>query len=174
MKKTKTIVLEIDVRDPDLSRIREVARKSREGKIVAFPTETVYGIGGPMSVSHLAEKLSHIKGRAPSKAYAYHIGELEMLEVLGVERTAVFRYLTRLFWPGPLTLIVWNRKKEKIGIRFPQHRLATALINASGVPFIATSANLSEEPSATRAEQVVAKLEGKIDYLIVTLHIPKR
>ncbi|MBN1689158.1 MAG: threonylcarbamoyl-AMP synthase [Candidatus Omnitrophica bacterium] len=165
MAKTATII-KVDPKDPSLPKIREVARACREGKIVAFPTETVYGIGAPMNVSNLTEILSRIKGRDISKACSYHIGEWEMLAVLDVLRTPPFRYLTRLFWPGPLTLLVHNIQKEKIGLRFPQDRVAAALINTVGVPFIATSANLSGEPSATNASQVIEKLGGKLDYII--------
>lgn len=161
-----TTLIKIDVRDPDLDRLREVARGSREGKIVGFPTETVYGIGGPMSVPGLPEALAELKKRPGDKPFSYHIGEWEMLDPLGIERTAVFRYLTRLFWPGPLTLLVFNQEKEKVGLRFPRNRLAAALINASGEPFIATSANLSGQPSARTADEVMRQFGGQIDYLI--------
>lgn len=161
-----TLTIKMNPRDPDLARIREVARGVREGKVVGFPTETVYGIGGPMSSRGLAEKLQEIKGRPQEKPFAYHIGEWEMIEYLKVSSTPAFRYLSRLFWPGPLTIIVNGEKGEAVGIRFPRNRLAAALINSTGEPFIATSANLSDEPSPRSAEDVRRSLEGRIDYLI--------
>ena len=163
---TTTILLKLDIRDPDLSKIRDVARASREGKIIAFPTETVYGMGGPASVPNIADTLAQIKKREPGKAFSYHIGGWEMLGALKVKRTPAFRFLTRFFWPGPLTVIAWNQSDEKIGIRFPKNRLALALIQAVGEPFVATSANLSGETSPRTADEVMAHLSGHIDYLI--------
>lgn len=161
-----TVLVKIDPRDPDLSRIREVARAAREGKIIGFPTETVYGIGAPMSTPDISEKLIRIKKRDENKPFAYHLGDWEMVDFLYVKRTSIFRHLTRLFWPGPLALIVQNEKGEKIGLRFPKHRIASALINATGEPFIATSANLSGQKSPRNADEVMKQLGGEIDYLI--------
>lgn len=161
-----TVLIKLDMKDPDLARIREVARGSREGKIVAFPTETVYGMGAPMSIRSLHETLVQIKRRDDNKPFSYHIGDWDMLDMLGVKPTPSFRYLSRLFWPGPLTLLVHNREGKKIGIRFPKHRLTAALINAVGEPFIATSANLSGAPSSKTADEVMNQLGGQIDYLI--------
>lgn len=162
----KTLRIKLDKRDPDLARIREIARGCREGKLVAFPTETVYGVGGPMSVHGLADKLRGLKRRSEDKPFSFHIGEWEMVDYLGVERTPAFRYISRLCWPGPLTLLVNDRDGEKIGLRYPSHRLACALINATGEPFIATSANVSGKPSPKTPDQVMEQLGGEIDYLI--------
>ncbi len=159
-------LLKLDSRDPDLVRIREIARASREGKVAAFPTETVYGIGAPMSVKGIREKLIQIKGRDEGKPFSYHIGDWAMIDVLGAVRTPVFRYLARLFWPGPVTMIVLNKQGEKMGLRFPSHRLAKALINAAGEPFIATSANLSGAESPRTADEVMRQVGEKIDYVI--------
>lgn len=161
-----TVLVKLDSRDPNLIRLREVAQASRNGKIVAFPTETVYGMGGPMSVEGLAAQLIQIKKRDGKKPFSYHIGDWEMLDLLKVRRSPAFRYLTRFFWPGPLTLLTFNQQGEKIGLRYPNHRLALALINSAGEPFIATSANLSNEPSPRTAEDVMRQLDGQIDYLI--------
>lgn len=163
---TSTVLIKIDPRDPDLARLREVARASREGRVVGFPTETVYGIGGPMSVQGLSRKLSDLKKRDDAKQFSYHIGEWEMLDFLDVRRTPAFRYLTRLFWPGPVTLVALNQQGDKIGLRFPRNLIATALINSTGEPFIATSANMSGAPSPRSAEDVMGQLGGQIDYLV--------
>ena len=79
-----TSVIKMDPRDPDLLKIRELARGCREGKIVAFPTETVYGIGGPFNVPGLAAQIFQIKSRDPSKPLAYHIADIGMLDMLDV------------------------------------------------------------------------------------------
>jgi tRNA threonylcarbamoyl adenosine modification protein (Sua5/YciO/YrdC/YwlC family) len=161
-----TVLIKFDNRDPDLSKIRDVARASREGKIVAFPTETVYGIGGPMSLSAIPEQLRQIKSRDENKPFSYHIGGWEMVDFLRIQRTPEFRYMSRLFWPGPVTLLVLNKEGQKIGIRYPRNRLAAALINAAGEPFIGTSANRSGEASPRTADDVMTQLSGQIDYLM--------
>ena len=81
-------------------------------------------------------------------------------------QTAAFRYLSRMFWPGPLTLVVLDSEGEKIGLRFPRHRLATALINAAGEPFVASSANLSGKPSPRSAAEALTSL-GEGDYSVI-------
>ncbi len=163
---TSTIIIKMDSRDPDLSKIRDAARAAREGKIVAFPTETVYGIGGPMSVAGTAEKLIAIKQRAPENPFSFHISGPEMYAMLKVQATPAFKFLSRKFLPGPLTLVVFNDRNEKIGIRFPKNRFSAALISAVGEPFIATSANKSGSPSPKNADDVIANLGGQIDYLV--------
>lgn len=161
-----TLRLRLDPRDPELSRLREIARGSREGKLVAFPTETVYGMGLPMSSPDAAGRLARLKRRPLEKAFAYHIADWTMLEFLNVASTPSLRFLTHRFWPGPLTLIVKDGRGEKMGLRFPNHLLATALINTVGEPFVATSANLSGQPSAKTADEVLKAFDGQIDYVI--------
>ena len=161
-----TVIIKINSKDPDFSQIRDVARGAREGKIVAFPTETVYGIGGPMNIPGMSETLAGIKKRDENKPFSYHIGDLAMLDMLGVKRTAKLRFLAKMFWPGPLTLLVLNQKGEKVGLRYPRQKTTTALISAVGVPFLGTSANLSGQPSPKTADEVMNQIGGQIDYLI--------
>ncbi len=148
-------IYHVDLKDPDLGRIRQLALESRSGKWIVFPTETVYGIGGPMSVTGIQARLAALKGRPDGKTFSYHISELEMLDMLRVRQTAVFRHLCRCFWPGPVTLVAHNEAGESIGLRFPRHRLAVALIQAAGEPFVASSANPSGAPSPKSAKDVV-------------------
>src|SRR3989338_3835662 len=164
----QTVRVTIDVKDPDLSRVREIARGSRSGRIIVFPTETVYGMGGPMTAKGLKEKLIALKGRAQDKPFSYHIGDWDMIDFLNVHRTPAFRYLSRKFWPGPLTLIVYNREGETVGLRFPKHPLTMALINATGEPFIASSANRSGQPSPHSVEDVLKSFENQIDIILDT------
>lgn len=152
--------------DPNLKAIREIAGFARLGKIVAFPTETVYGIGVPASKKEALEKLYEIKGRDRNKPFAYHIGDWDQLVFLNVVRTPSFRHLSKRFWPGPVTLIVRAQNGEKIGIRYPKSLPACTLIVSTGEPFLATSANRSGEPSLKSAEEVVRVLGDKIDYVI--------
>ena len=163
---TETVLVKFDLRDPDLSKVRDIARAAREGKVVGFPTETVYGIGGAMSAPQMHQTLCRIKQRDEQKPFTFHIGDWEMLEMIQVKRTPVFRYLTKFMWPGPLTLITLTHDGHKIGVRFPRNRLATALIQAAGEPFLATSANMSGGPSPRTVEDVMGQLGGQIDYLM--------
>jgi tRNA threonylcarbamoyl adenosine modification protein (Sua5/YciO/YrdC/YwlC family) len=162
----KATIIKLEMRDPDLSRIREIVRAAREGQLVAFPTETVYGVGGPMSVPGLSKRLAAIKQRPDEKPFSYHLGEKSMVELLRVHRTPAFRHMARHFWPGPVTFLVLNQAGEKIGLRYPRHRVTAALISASGEPFIATSANLSGQKSPRDAGEVIAQLGDQIDYVI--------
>ena len=110
----KPTVIRFNPKDPDLKAIREVAQLARGGKIVAFPTETVYGIGVPASKGEALERLYQIKGRDRAKPMAYHIGDWDQLAFLNIKRNPAFRYLSKRFWPGPLTLVVETEKGEKI------------------------------------------------------------
>lgn len=159
-------VIRFNPNDPSLREIREIARFTRMGKIVAFPTETVYGIGVPASKKEALERLYQIKGRDREKPLAYHVGDWKQLGVLGVVRSPAFRYLSKKFWPGPVTLIVHRENGEKIGVRFPKSVPACVLITSAGEPFLATSANRSGEPSPRTVEEVLQALGGAIDYVI--------
>ena len=158
------MIVKLDARNLDMARLREVANACRENKVVVFPTETVYGIGGKMTASGIIERLNEIKGRPDRKPFAYHIGDWEMLETLQVQMTPVFRYMARQFWPGPVTLVARDEAGQKIGLRFPRNRIACALINEVGEPFVATSANKSGQSSPHTAAQAMEALEGLFDY----------
>ena len=162
----KPTVIRFNPKDPDLKAIREVAQLARGGKIVAFPTETVYGIGVPASKGEALERLYQIKGRDRAKPMAYHIGDWDQLAFLNIKRNPAFRYLSKRFWPGPLTLVVETEKGEKIGVRYPRSLPACTLIASTGEPFIATSANRSGEPSPKTAEEAIRALGGDIDFVI--------
>lgn len=162
----KPTVIRFNPKDPDLKAIREVAQYARVGQIIAFPTETVYGIGVPASKEQALEKLYQIKGRDRAKPMAYHIGDWEQLAFLNIRRNPSFRHLSKRFWPGPLTLVVETERGEKIGIRYPKSLPACTLIVSSGEPFIATSANRSGEPSPKTAGEAIQALGEGIDYVI--------
>lgn len=163
---TSPTIIRFDPSDPNLKAIRDVAQFARAGKIVAFPTETVYGIGAAASKREAVEKLYSIKGRDPAKPFAYHIGDWGQLIQLRVVRDAVFRYLAKKFWPGPVTLVVKTEGGERIGVRYPRSIPACTLITATGEPFFATSANRSGETSPTTVGEVLKTLGGEIDFVI--------
>ncbi len=159
-------VIKIDSHDPDMTRIREVASVCKEGKVIVFPTETVYGIGGKMSAPGIEKRLREIKGRSDTKPFSYHVGDWVMLDALKVKKTPLVRAMARQFWPGPVTLVVLDLAGQKIGIRFPRDRIALALIQEVGEPLIATSANGSGKPSPHTAPPVVEELQGSFAQLI--------
>jgi tRNA threonylcarbamoyl adenosine modification protein (Sua5/YciO/YrdC/YwlC family) len=159
-------VIKIDSHDPDMTRIREVANACKEGKVVVFPTETVYGAGGKMSAPGMEKRLREIKGRPDTKPFAYHIGDWAMLDRLKVKKTPLVRTVARQFWPGPVTLVVLDLAGQKIGIRFPRNRIALALIQEVGEPLIATSANRSGRPSPHTGHHAAEELQGAFDQLI--------
>ena len=137
-----------------------------EGKVVAFPTETVYGIGACATKASAVQKIFELKKRPQEKPLAYHIADLGTLEKLSVRPSSVFRYFKNQFWPGPVSFIIWNEREEKIGIRYPKHEIAARLIRQCGEPLLATSANVSGEPSPKTAEAVIRTFDGRVDVVI--------
>ncbi|MBI4372658.1 MAG: threonylcarbamoyl-AMP synthase [Candidatus Omnitrophica bacterium] len=164
--KMKTTIIKLDPRRPDPERLREVAGQLLRGKIVAFPTETVYGLAVCATQPQAITRLQELKQRPEEKAFTYHIGNLGALERLGVIQSRVFRFLVSKFWPGPVTLIALNRKDEKIGLRFPKHEIAMRMINQSSEPVVATSANISGSPSPRTADEVLRIFPNEIDVVI--------
>ncbi|MBS0629082.1 MAG: threonylcarbamoyl-AMP synthase [Verrucomicrobia bacterium] len=143
----------------------------KSGEVVAFPTETVYGLGAPIFEPSTIEKIFSIKGRARDNPLIAHIASFDDSTKIAQGLPPTFFQLAEAFFPGPLTLVV--RKKpavpsivsaglETIAIRMPNHPIATALIDAVGQPLVAPSANLSGRPSSTTAEHVIADFDGKI------------
>lgn len=159
-------VIKIDSFNPNISHIKEVANFCKEGKLVAFPTETVYGIGGRMGIPETEKKLREIKGRSETKPFAFHVGDWAMLERLWIKKTPLVSTLARQFWPGPVTLVLSDLSGQKIGVRFPKHKIANMLIREVGEPLIATSANLSGRPSPHTAQQVAEAMRGTFEKLI--------
>ncbi|OQN99799.1 hypothetical protein B0A48_14569 [Cryoendolithus antarcticus] len=154
---------------------------------VAFPTETVYGLGADATRSEAVKGIYKAKGRPSDNPLIVHFASLQQLrEVLqpgypGSVNSdpipAIYRPLIRKFWPGPLTIILPNASNSPLapevtaglstfGARVPRHPLALALISLSGRPIAAPSANASTKPSPTAAEHVAHDLEGKIDVII--------
>jgi L-threonylcarbamoyladenylate synthase len=156
------------------SDIDMLAALLRAGEIVAFPTETVYGLGADATNSDAVLKIYETKGRPRFNPLIVHVADLSMAEDL-VELTPLARRLAT-FWPGPLTLVL-KRKADAglsdlvtaglntVGIRIPDHPLALALIRATGRPLAAPSANRSGKLSPTTAAQVIKGFDGKVPVL---------
>lgn len=145
----------------------------KAGGVVAFPTDTVYGLGALAFTPASIESLYDIKGREQTKAIAVLIASADdLLLVADNPSTAALR-LAQKFWPGPLTIVVPRNPKvpealshnPTIGVRVPDHAVAQALLTAAG-PMGVTSANLSGQPNTVTAEEVLAQLLGRVDLVI--------
>ena len=145
------------------------------GGLVAFPTETVYGLGGDAMNPQAAGKIYAAKGRPSDNPLIAHIGSLNQLEILAREIPPSLEPLAKTFWPGPLTVILKKRKEvplatsgglDTIAIRMPSHPLAHSFLQLCHTPVAAPSANLSGRPSPTRGEHVREDMEGRIDMIL--------
>ncbi|MDJ0625777.1 MAG: L-threonylcarbamoyladenylate synthase [Candidatus Caenarcaniphilales bacterium] len=145
------------------------------GEIVAFPTETVFGLGALINREDAIEKIYLAKGRAKDNPLIVHISNLSSLDSLVQEIKPNVQKLIDNFWPGPLTLIF--KKNNSIGnfvtsglstvaIRFPKHKIAQELITQCKVPIAAPSANISGKPSSTKYQHVLEDFEGKIPCIL--------
>ncbi len=159
----------------DLSKIQEAANYIKEGKLVLFPTETVYGIGANALDKEAVNKIFKAKGRASDNPLIVHICNLEMLKNLVKDVGTIEKKLINKFWPGPLTIIFERREcipnnvtagLETVGIRMPSNKIANKLIELSNLPIAAPSANISGKPSGTKIEDIIGELDGKVDYIL--------
>lgn len=176
---TGTPVLPVPVDPPDpgaLAHLQRAADVIRLGGLVAFPTETVYGLGANALDVAAINRIFAAKGRPASDPLIVHIGGAEILPTLTpAAADPVLRALGAAFWPGPLTLIVPRHPAvpanlaaglPTIAIRMPSHPIALALIRLAGVPIAAPSANRFAHTSPTTAQHVLADLDGRIDLIL--------
>jgi len=171
----RTQVLKIDPQNPDLEKIKFAANKIMEGKLVAFPTETVYGLGANALDKNAVAKIFAAKGRPADNPLIVHISSNEELSPLVSIIPRFAEKLIKHFWPGPLTIIfpkknlvpdITTANSPFVAIRQPNHPVALLLIKEAGVPIAAPSANLSGRPSPTTADHVINDLYGKVDIII--------
>ncbi len=159
-------------REEELQRAAEILRR---GGLVAFPTETVYGLGGNGLLSQAASKIYAAKGRPSDNPLILHISQRSELPPLVQSVSDAAEALMDAFWPGPMTLIFKKSRQiprettgglDTVAVRMPGHQGARALIRAARVPVAAPSANLSGRPSPTTAAHVREDLDGKIDMIV--------
>jgi L-threonylcarbamoyladenylate synthase len=162
----KTIVLHIDPADPDKALISRAAKILRDGGLVAFPTETVYGLGADLSNKKAIERLDKVKARPKGKHYTVHIASVSTIKKLGCAISGPSRSLMARYWPGPLTLILKGPGGQTIGFRMPDNVTALSLIRKAAVPVAAPSANISGELPPTTGDAVLKQLDGRIDILL--------
>lgn len=168
-----TLIYRVDPRNPDEGILKKVARMIREGKLVAYPTETVYGLGTNALDEKAVERLIKVKGRQ-KKPISVVVPSVEYVEKIG-EPNDIALKLMKKFFPGPVTIIVKKKDvvpsiltagTDKIGLRMPNHIIPLKLAEYSEIPITSPSANLSGKPSPTKVEHVLEDLMGKIDVVI--------
>ena len=162
----KTLVLKIDPDNPDGKLIRYAAGVLRAGGLVAFPTETVYGLGANLLDEEAIDRLYKVKARPRNKPFTVHIAALGQMKALGCALDGRAKKLAGKFWPGPLTMVIKAKGGGSVGFRLPANKVAIELIKAAGVPVVAPSANLSGANPPTDAGEVLKDLDGKIDVVI--------
>lgn len=167
----KTILYKIDVENINPDQLQEAGNLIAAGELVAFPTETVYGLGGDALHPDAAKKIYEAKGRPSDNPLIIHIAEVSDLERVAKVVPEQAKKLADAFWPGPLTMIVWKKEEvpyattgglETVAVRMPKHPVALELIRKSGKLIAAPSANTSGRPSPTEASHVMGDLEGRI------------
>ncbi len=167
----KTLILTTDKKDIEIA-----ARIIREGGLVAFPTETVYGLGADALNADAVASVYEAKGRPSDNPMIVHIARASDIGQLTRMLSPDIVSLIDNFWPGPLTLVVKKKPSvpdrttgglDTVAVRLPDSGPAIDLINMAGCPIAAPSANLSGSPSPTRAKDVIADLDGKVDAIIV-------
>ncbi len=171
----KTLLLKVNPEKPDLTKIQSAAEIIQKGGLVAFPTETVYGLGADALNPEAVLALFKAKKRPLDNPPIVHVADPAEVYKLVEEVPAKARILMEKFWPGPLTLIfkrsdivpkVTVAGLDTVAIRMPKHKVALELIKLSRCPIAAPSANLAGKPSPTTAQHVYEDLNGRIDAII--------
>jgi len=170
-----TDILIVDPHTPDPESIARAAEELRRGGLVAFPTETVYGLGAHALDPAAVRRIFDAKGRPVTDPLIVHVASVERLAPLVADIPDAARTLALRFWPGPLTLVLPRSTSvpddvtaglDTVAVRVPAHPVARALLAASAIPIAAPSANLFSRPSPTRAAHVLEDLNGRIDMVL--------
>lgn len=176
----KTKVVKIDAQHIDLEKIKKAAAVIKKGGIVAFPTETVYGLAADYLNKKAVDRIFRLKKRPKDKPLPVQIEDITYLEKLACDIPVSAYQLMSKFWPGPLTLVLPVRpeigmaggkaealqRRRTIGVRISDNKIAQSLIKMSRTPLVVPSANLSGEPAGQTAEEVLRTFEGLIEMVI--------
>jgi L-threonylcarbamoyladenylate synthase len=171
----ETLLIELDPAQPDREAVDRAAESLRKGGLVAFPTETVYGLGADALDPQAVRKIFVAKGRPLDNPVIVHVAGPEDLAVITDDVPSEATLLMKQFWPGPLTLIFRKSRRvpevvtggqDTVAVRMPRNAIALALVRALGHPIAAPSANLSGRPSPTTARHVLDDLGGRIDIIL--------
>ena len=162
-------------REYNIEELRESSNIIKNGELVLFPTETVYGIGADGLNSEAVKKIFIAKGRASDNPLILHVSNIEMINRIAEDITPLEEQLINNFFPGPLTIIL-KRKEivpdvvtgglDTVGIRMPSNKIAHDLIELAGTPIAAPSANISGRPSGTNINDIFEELNDRVDYIL--------
>ena len=170
-----TRVLQVDPAQPDPAVLEQAAQALRAGRLVAFPTETVYGLGANALDGDAVARIFEAKGRPATDPLIVHLAHIGQLSMCASHVPPAARKLGLAFWAGPLTIILPKQPQipdsvtaglPSVALRVPSHRVARALMEMAGVPVAAPSANRFSRPSPTTAAHVMADLDGRIDIVL--------
>ena len=168
-------MIRVDPHRPADADVRRAAELLRAGRLVAFPTETVYGLGAHALDRGAVRRIFEAKGRPSTDPLILHVGDVNDLAPLVRVVPEVLSVLAARYWPGPLTLVLPRSARvpdevtaglDTVAVRVPAHPVARAILAAAAVPIAAPSANLFSRPSPTSAEHVLQDLDGRIDLLV--------
>lgn len=159
-------ILKINPDEPEKEAITIAAEVLRNGGLVAFPTETVYGLGTNLLNKKAMNRVYKVKKRPKDKPLTIHISNLDMLKKMEVNISPIAQKLMGKFWPGPLTIILNSKDGKKIGFRMPSNKIALSLIKVSGVPIVAPSANISGNRAPRDIKEVLEDLNDNIDMIL--------
>ena len=171
----ETIIKKVENEQLNNEVIIEAGEILKRGGLVAFPTETVYGLGADALNEEAAQKIYAAKGRPSDNPLIVHIANMEALDQITKSVPEKAKIVAQKYWPGPLTMIFDKNESvpygttgglETVAVRMPDHRIAKALIEAGGGYIAAPSANTSGRPSPTTAQHVKEDLDGKIDMIV--------
>ncbi len=170
----QTKIISINPKNPEQEKITICANAIKQGKLVAFPTETIYGLGADALNEQAIKSIFAAKGRPADNPLIIHIANKQDLDKLDIDVSSNAKKLIDKFWPGPLTLIFKKSNEicnavtaglDTVAIRMPSNKIALELIKKAG-PIAAPSANLSGRPSPTSAKHVIQDLNEKVDIII--------
>ena len=170
-----TVIAKIDRDNIDMKAIDQAAAFIQKGGLVAFPTETVYGLGADVFSPESINQIFRVKGRPNDNPLICHVSDMEMLNRLAAFVSDDAKKLIKKFWPGALTIIFPKNEKvptevtaglNTVGVRMPSHPIAFQFIKQSKTPIAAPSANLSTKPSPTVGRHVIEDLNGRVEMII--------
>ena len=159
-------ILSINPGQPEEALIKRAARILCDGGLVAFPTETVYGLAADATNPQAIERLNQVKGRPPDKPYSIHLRDAGQIREFVSEVSPLAQRLIEQFWPGPLTIVMPAKAGSPVGFRVPDHPVAQAFLRQCQRSVVAPSANRSGFPPPTDGKEVVRALDGQCDCLL--------
>jgi len=176
-------VIHVDPENPSAEVVNLVATRLRDGGIIVFPTETVYGIGASATSCIGSQEIIDIKMRPKNKPLPWLVDGEDALDIYGVDVPEYAHRLARAFWPGPITIVVkasdvvakeFRDDRGTVALRSPDHRLVQQIIRSNGAAVVTTSANTSGKPPATSFEELEERIVAAADVVLDGGETPHR